>query len=192
MKLLKDKILKDSEVLKGNIIKVDNFLNHQVDVNMINKIGEEFKERFTGTRIDKILTAEVSGIAIAAIVAQYFQVPMVFARKTESQNLDKDKYESHVYSYTKEKVYKIMVSKRYLNKGENILIIDDILANGKAMNGLIDIVNKSQANIVGLGVVMEKGFQDGGRLLREEGYRLESLAIVDSIENGNIKFREEG
>lgn len=190
MKLLKDKIIQDSEVLEGNIIKVDNFLNHQVDVRMINEIGKEFKKRFSDIKVDKILTAEVSGIAIATIVAQYFDVPMVFARKTESQNLDKDKYESKVYSYTKEKIYKIMVSKRYLNKNENILIIDDILANGKAMNGLIDIVNKSGAGIVGLGVVMEKGFQKGGKILREQGYRLESLAIIDSIKEDNIKFRK--
>ena len=189
LELLKEKIRKEGRILDGNIIKVDNFLNHQVDVKLLNEIGKEFKNRFSKVKVDKILTAEVSGIAIAAIVAQYFNVPMVFARKTESKNLDKDKYESEVYSYTKEKTYKIMVSKRYLNENENILIIDDFLANGKAVEGLIDIVDKGKCNLVGIGVVIEKGFQDGGKNLRNKGLKLESLAIVDSIEDGQIKFR---
>src|SRR5699024_1304037 len=190
MKLLKDKIVGSSRVLEDNVIKVDNFLNHQVDIRMINEIGKEFQERFSDVNVDKILTAEVSGIAIAAIVAQYFDVPMVFARKTESKNLDEDKYESEVYSYTKRKTYKIMVAKRYLNRKENILIIDDFLANGKALRGLIDIVNKDGANLVGSGVVIEKGFQNVGKSLRKEGHKLESLAIIDSIKDNNIIFRE--
>ena len=189
LQLLKDRIIKDGTILDGNIIKVDSFLNHQIDVTLLNEVGKEFEEIFNEEKIDKILTAEVSGIAIAAIVAQYFNVPMVFARKTESKNLDKDTYESEVYSYTKDKTYKIRVSKRYLIEGENILIIDDFLANGKAVEGLIDIVNKAKCNLAGIGVVIEKGFQEGGKNLREKGFRLESLAIIDSIEDGSIKFR---
>ena len=149
MDILKQRIVEDALILDGEIIKVDSFLNHQVDVELLNEMGKEFKLRFKDEKIDKILTAEVSGIAIASITAQYFKVPMVFARKTESKNLDKDKYESEVYSYTKGKVYKIMVSKRYLKKGENVLIIDDFLANGKAVEGLIDIVNKAEAAEIG-------------------------------------------
>lgn len=189
MELLEEKIRKEARLLDGNIIKVDNFLNHQVDVKLLNEIGKEFKNRFSEIKVDKILTAEVSGIAIAAIVAQYFNVPMVFARKTESKNLDKDKYESEVYSYTKGKIYKIMVSKRYLRENENILIIDDFLANGKAVEGLIDIVDKAKCNLVGIGIVIEKGFQDGGKNLRNKGVNLESLAIIDSIKDGQIEFR---
>lgn len=189
MKLLQDRIISDALILEGEIIKVDNFLNHQVDIGLLNEIGKEFKNRFQDIKVDKILTAEVSGIAIAAIVAQYFNVPIVFARKTESKNLDLDKYESEVYSYTKAKTYKIMVSKKYLNEGENILIIDDFLANGKAAEALIDIVDKARCDLAGIGVVIEKGFQIGGKTIRENGYKLESLAIIDSIEDGKISFR---
>lgn len=189
MDILKQRIIEDALILDGQIIKVDSFLNHQIDVELLNEMGKEFKERFKDEKIDKILTAEASGIAIASITAQYFKVPMVFARKTESKNLDKDKYESEVYSYTKEKVYKIMVSKRYLKKGENVLIIDDFLANGKAVEGLIDIVNKAEANLIGIGVAIEKGFQEGGKGLRERRIKLESLAIIDSIEDGKVEFR---
>lgn len=189
MEILKQRIIDDAIVLDGEIVKVDSFLNHQIDVGLLNEMGKEFKERFMDVKVDKILTAEVSGIAIASIVAQYFQVPMVFARKTESKNLDKDKYESEVYSYTKGKTYKIMVAKKYLSKGENILIIDDFLANGKAVEGLINIVNKANANLVGVGVAIEKGFQEGGKGLRASGIKLESLAIIDSIENRELKFR---
>ena len=189
MELLKNRIVKDGYILPGNIIKVDNFLNHQIDVDLMNEIGKEFKERFANVKVDKILTAEVSGIAIATIVAQYFDVPMVFAKKTESKNLDKEVYESEVYSYTKEKTYKIRVSKRYLNEGENILIIDDFLANGKALQSLLDIIEESGTNLVGVGIVIEKGFQQGGELIREKGINLESLAIIDSIDEGEIVFR---
>lgn len=189
MDILKQRILEDVRILDGEIIKVDSFLNHQVDIELINQMGEEFKNRFKDVRIDKILTAEVSGIAIASIVAQYFDVPMVFARKTESKNLDEDKYVSEVYSYTKGKLYKIMVSKRYMGKGENVLIIDDFLANGKAVEGLIDIVNKAGANLVGVGVAIEKGFQEGGKGLRDRDIKLESLAIIESIEKGKVEFR---
>ncbi|NLN15134.1 MAG: xanthine phosphoribosyltransferase [Tissierellia bacterium] len=190
MQLLKDRIIKEGRILEGNVIKVDSFLNHQVDVNLINEVGRKFKSLFQDVKVDKILTAETSGIAIAAIVAQYFNAPMVFARKTESKNLDKDTYTSEVYSYTKAKTYKIRVSKKYLREGENILIIDDFLANGKALEGLIDIVKQAKASLVGIGVVIEKGFQEGGRKIREKGIRLESLAIIDSIEGGEFRFRE--
>lgn len=190
MDILKQTIIEKATVLDGDIIKVDSFLNHQVDVALLNKVGKEFKERFKDEKIDKILTAEVSGIAIAAITAQYFDVPLVFAKKTESKNLDKDKYESDVYSYTKGRTYKIMVSKRYLKRDENILIIDDLLANGKAVEGLIDIVNKASAKLVGVGVVIEKGFQEGGKSLRSRSIKVEALAIIDNMEENNISFRK--
>ncbi len=189
MDILKQRIREDAKVMEGEIIKVDSFLNHQVDVDLLNEIGKEFKERFKDEKIDKILTAEVSGIAIASIAAQYFKVPMVFARKTESKNLDNDKYETEVYSYTKRKTYKIMVSKRYLSKDENILIIDDFLANGKAVEALIDIINKAQSNLIGVGVAIEKGYQEGGKGLRKRDIKLESLAIIDSINDKGINFR---
>lgn len=187
--ILKQRIREDAKVMEGEIIKVDSFLNHQVDVDLLNEIGKEFKERFKDEKIDKILTAEVSGIAIASIAAQYFKVPMVFARKTESKNLDNDKYETEVYSYTKRKTYKIMVSKRYLSKDENILIIDDFLANGKAVEALIDIIDKAQSNLIGVGVAIEKGYQEGGKGLRKRDIKLESLAIIDSINDEGINFR---
>ncbi|MBU5425475.1 xanthine phosphoribosyltransferase [Tissierella pigra] len=189
MELLKQRINKDGDIKEGNIVKVDSFLNHQIDVELLNEIGKEFKSRFSLEKIDKILTIEASGIAIAVIVAQYFNVPVVFAKKTDSKNLDKDTYESKVYSYTKDKTYTIRVSKKYLNKGENILILDDFLAKGKAAEGLIDIINQSNSNLIGVGIVIEKGFQNGGKNLRDKGIKLESLAIVDSIENGKIIFR---
>lgn len=189
MDILKQRILTDGEVLEGSIIKVDSFLNHQVDTDLLNQVGKEFKARFRDEKIDKILTAEVSGIAIASIAAQYFDVPMVFAKKTESKNLDLDTYEADVYSYTKGKTYKMMVSKRYLREGENILIIDDLLANGEAAQGLIDIVEKAKANLVGVGVVIEKGFQTGGNGLREKGIKLESLAIIDFMDKEKLEFR---
>ena len=189
LELLKDNIVKYGEILEGNIIKVDSFLNHQVDTSLLNEVGKEFKKIFSEEKVDKILTAEVSGIAIAAIVAQYFKVPMVFARKTESKNLDKETYESEVNSYTKDKNYKIRVSRKYLREGENILIIDDFLANGKAVEGLIYIVNKAKCKLIGVGVVIEKGFQAGGKNIREKGIRLESLAIIESIENGEFRFK---
>jgi len=190
VEVLKKKILECGRVEEGEIIKVDSFLNHQVDVNLMNEVGKEFKKRFQDVKIDRILTAEVSGIAIAAIVAQYFDVPMVFARKTDSVNLSEDVYSTEIYSYTKKRNYKIKVGKKFLNKDENILIIDDFMANGKAAEGLIDLVEKAEANLVGIGVVVEKGFQEGGKALRDEGYRLESLAIIDSIEGKEITFRE--
>lgn len=189
MELLKQRIINDGTVRGEDVIKVDSFLNHQIDIELLNEIGKEFKERFQTEKIDKILTIEASGIAIAVIAAQHFNVPVVFAKKTESKNLDNDTYESSVHSYTKDKTYTIRVSKRYLNEGENILIIDDFLAKGKAAEGLIDIINKAKCNVVGVGIVIEKGFQNGGDNIRNQGVKLESLAIVESIENGKIVFR---
>lgn len=189
MELLKQRMRTDGSVKNGGIIKVDSFLNHQIDPELLNEIGKEFKKRFDGNKIDKILTIEASGIAIAVIAAQYFNVPVVFAKKTESKNLDNETYDTEVFSYTKNKSYTVKVSKKYLNSGENILILDDFLANGKAAEGLIDIVNKANCNVAGIGIVIEKGFQDGGQIIREQGIKLESLAIVDSIEDGEIIFR---
>lgn len=190
MRALEEKILKDGRVSDGDILKVDNFLNHQLDVAFLNEIGKEFKARFKDEKIDKILTIEASGIAIASIASQHFgNVPVVFAKKVESKNLDKDVYETKVYSFTKAKEYSVKVSKRYLNKGENILVLDDFLANGRAAIGLKDLVDQSGANLVGIGIVIEKGFQEGRELLTNHGVRLESLAILDSIENGKITFR---
>ncbi len=189
MELLKDKMISDGDVREGNVIKVDSFLNHQIDIDLLNSIGREFKDRFEGEKVDKILTIEASGIAIAVIAAQYFNVPVVFAKKTESKNLDKATYESEVYSYTKDKTYTIRVSKKYLNEGENILIVDDFLAKGKAAAGLIEILESAKCNVSGVGIVIEKGFQNGGDEMRKKGIKLESLAIVDSIEDGKIVFR---
>ncbi|SHI12255.1 xanthine phosphoribosyltransferase [Sporanaerobacter acetigenes] len=191
MELLKQKILREGRVENGDILKVDSFLNHQLDIELLNEIGKEFKKRFAEENINKILTIEASGIAIACITAQYFHVPVVFAKKTESRNLDKETYESNVYSYTKEKNYKIRVSKRYIDKRDNILILDDFLANGKALLGLKDIIEQANANLVGAGIVIEKGFQKGGDLLRNDGVRVDSLVIIDSLENGRIEFREQ-
>lgn len=189
MELLKERIIKDGDIKDGNIIKVDNFLNHQIDVTLLNEIGKEFKKRFGMEKIDKILTVEASGIAIATIAAQHFNVPVVFAKKTESKNLDEDTYESEVYSYTRGKSYTIRVSKRYLIEGENVLVLDDFLAKGKAAEGLIDILNQAKCNLGGVGIVIEKGFQDGGERLRNKGIKLESLAIIETIDNGEIVFK---
>lgn len=188
MKYLQDRILRDGRVEGTDILKVDSFLNHQIDVELMNEIGKEFNERFKNNNITKILTIEASGIAIATIAAQYFKVPVVFAKKTESRNLDKDTYESSVYSFTKDKTYKIRVSKKYINDKDNVLILDDFLANGKAANGLIDIVNQSKAKVCGIGIVIEKGFQDGGKKLRDKGINVQSLAIIDRFEDGDVKF----
>ena len=189
VQLLKKKILEQGKKLEGNILKVDSFLNHQIDIELLNEMGKEFKKRFQDKKITKILTLEVSGIAIAVIAAQYFNVPVVFAKKTEAKNLDKEVYESNIYSYTKAKHYKIRVVKEYITKEDNILIIDDFLANGQAILGLKEIVDAAHANLVGVGIVIEKGFQDGGKLLREAGIPIESLAIIESLEDDEIIFR---
>lgn len=189
MKLLKEKILNDGCIEGQDILKVDSFLNHQIDVNLMNEIGKEFKQRFKDKKINKIMTIEASGIAIACIAAQYFNVPVVFAKKTESRNLDKETYQSEVYSFTKQKSYIIRVSKKYLNENDNILVVDDFLANGKAMEALTDIVSQSGAKLAGVGIVIEKEFQGGGPKLRDKGIHLESLARIQKFENGKLVFK---
>lgn len=189
MQALKDRIQQEARVEGPDVLKVDNFLNHQVDVNFLNNIGQEFYKRFQGVIVDKILTVEASGIAIACIAAQYFNVPVVFAKKTESKNLDNDCYVSEIHSFTKNKTYKIMVSKRYLQPHERVLVIDDFLANGKAVLGLKEIIRLADADMVGAGIVIEKGFQPGGKELRQAGIRVESLVIVETMQNGQVTFR---
>jgi xanthine phosphoribosyltransferase len=188
MQLLKEMILPKGRVDSEDILKVDGFLNHQIDVKLLNEIGKEFKVRYKNESVTKILTIEASGIAVACIAAQYFEVPVIFAKKTESKNLDAENYESQVYSFTKDKYYKIRVSKRYLNSADHVLIIDDFLANGSAVLGLKEIVDQANAKLVGVGIVIEKGFQQGGNLLRDKGLRVDSLAIIKSMKPGNIVF----
>ena len=185
MQLLKDRIRKDGKIKAGNVLKVDSFLNHQMDIKLFGEIGKEFKRRFADVEVNKILTIEASGIGIACIVAQYFDVPVVFAKKTQTKNIAGEVYTSKVESFTHGRVYDIIVSKEFLGKGDKVLLIDDFLANGKALEGL--------AELVGAGIVIEKGFQVGGDLIRSEGIRLESLAIVDSMdeETGTIVFRDD-
>ena len=191
MQLLKERILKDGVVKPGNILKVDSFLNHQMDIRLFREIGKEFKRRFEGTEINKILTIEASGIGIACVVAQQFHVPVVFAKKTQTKNIAGDVYTSKVESYTHGRVYDIIVSKEFLGKGDKVLLIDDFLANGKALEGLAAVVEESGAELVGAGIVIEKGFQPGGDALRDQGVHLESLAIVESMDEktGEIVFR---
>ncbi|HCY06632.1 MAG TPA: xanthine phosphoribosyltransferase, partial [Erysipelotrichaceae bacterium] len=175
MQLLKEKIINEGKVKEGNILKVDNFLNHRLDIQFLQEVGKEFKRIFSDVNINKILTIEASGIAIASIVAQYFDnIPVVFAKKAKSQNLDGDLYTSTVKSYTYSKNYTITVAQKFLKKNDNILIIDDFLAEGNAMKGLIDVVNQSKANVAGVGIVIEKGYQNGGKDLRNMGIRVES------------------
>ncbi len=191
MQRLKEKIEKEGSVQGSNVLRVDNFLNHQVDVKFLNEVGREFARRFEDAGISKILTIEASGIAVAAITAQYFEVPVVFAKKTESKNLDQSVYKSEVFSFTKDKTYQIMVSRKYLDSQDHILIIDDFLANGRAALGLRDIVEQAGADLVGIGIVIEKGFQPGGKILREAGIRVESLAIIKTMSQGRIVFEDE-
>lgn len=190
MELLKERILRDGTIIDNRIIKVDSFINHQVDVRLFNEIGKEFKKRFEGEKIDKILTIETSGIAIASIAAQYFDyVPVVFAKKTESVTLGSDTYNTEVHSYTKNKDYIIKVNKSFLNKGERILILDDFLASGAAVIGLLDIANQAGALTTGVGIVIEKGFQPGREALKKYNIRIESLAIIESIKDNKISFK---
>ena len=191
MDSLKQKILNEGTAIGTEIVKVDNFLNHQIDVAFLNEVGKEFAKIFSDIEITKIITIEASGIAIAAIASQYFNnVPVVFAKKTESRNLDSDKYHDEVHSFTKQKTYPIMISKKYLTSEDKVLIIDDFLANGKAALALSNLCAQAGAKVQGVGIVIEKGFQDGGRLLREvNNIRVESLAIIDSIDNGKITFK---
>ena len=193
MQLLKDRILTDGVVKEGNILKVDSFLNHQMDIDLINAIGKEFKKRFDHCPITKILTIEASGIGIACLVAQYFHVPVVFAKKSQSINIDSDVYVAEVESFTHKRKNQVIVSKKFLNEGDHVLIIDDFLANGCALQGLLSIVAQAGGTVEGIGIAVEKGFQQGGRIIRNLGYQLESLAIVDSMDaaNGTIQFRKQ-
>lgn len=191
MQLLKDRIRKDGIVKQGNILKVDSFLNHQMDIELFREMAKEWKKRFAGKEINKILTIEASGIGIACIVAEQFGVPMVFAKKTKTKNISGDVYTSKVESFTHGRVYDIIVSKDFIGEGDKVLLIDDFLANGKALEGLADIVYASGAELVGAGVAIEKGFQIGGKVIREKGIQLESLAIVDDMDwrTSSITFR---
>jgi len=189
MKVLKDKILAEGRVFPGNIIKVDSFLNHQIDVGLLNEIGQAFYDRFKSKKIDKILTIEASGIAIAVIAAQYFNVPVVFAKKSESKTTQGQQYVTSIHSYTKDKTSRVQVSKDYLRAKEQVLILDDFLANGEAALGLIDLIHQAKAEVAGVGVVIEKGFQEGGVRLRALGIDLESLAIIDKMDENGLNFR---
>lgn len=191
MKLLEERIRKDGVIKPGNVLKVDSFLNHQMDVELFDAMGAEFKRLFAENPINKILTIEASGIGIACVVAQHFHVPVVFAKKSQSINLDGESYITKVESFTHKRTYDVIVSKKYLNPEDHILIIDDFLANGCAVNGLIDLIRSAGATVEGVGIAIEKGFQGGGRLIREKGIHVESLAIVESMndETGEIVFR---
>lgn len=190
MELLKERIRRDGKIKDGHIIKVDGFLNHQIDIELLCEIGKEFKRLFDGENITKVITIEASGIAVACLTAQHFNVPVVFAKKSESKNIDGDVYTTKVTSYTRGKEYTVILEKRFLNSNDRILIIDDILATGKAQFGLLDISQQAGATVAGIGVVIEKGFQGGGDQLRKAGYNLHSLAIIDSMENQTVQFRE--
>lgn len=191
MNFLEERIVKDGVVKEGNILKVDSFLNHQLDVELFDKMGAEWKERFKDVEINKILTIEASGIGIACVVARHFDVPVVFAKKSQSVNLDGEMYTAEVESFTHKNKNQVIVSKKFLNPDDKILIIDDFLANGCALQGLISIINQAGASVSGIGIAIEKGFQTGGQIIRNMGYRLESLAIVDGMDatTGEITFR---
>lgn len=193
MKILEDRIRKDGVIKEGNVLKVDKFLNHQMDVKLFHEMGLEYKRRFEGEEINKILTIEASGIGIACIVAQVFDVPVVFAKKTQTKNIAGDVYTTKVESFTHGRVYDIIVAKEFLGPKDKVLIIDDFLANGKALEGLAQLVKDAGATVVGAGIAVEKGFQIGGDLLRNAGMRVESLAIVESMdaETGSITFRKQ-
>ena len=192
MKLLQDRIVADGKIEAGNILKVDSFLNHQIAVSLLEEIGQEFKRQFGDREVNKILTIEASGIAIACIAARYFNVPVVFAKKSRSLNIAGDVYTAKVESFTHKNTNDIIVSKKFLSPSDRILIVDDFLANGKAILGLCQLVEQAGATLVGAGVVIEKGFQDGGKRIREAGIDLRSLAILEEMDvNTGIRFREE-
>ena len=192
MKALEDKIRREGRVKDGNILKVDQFLNHQLDIAFLQEIGQEFYRLFSQEKITKIFTIESSGIAIASITALYFNVPVVFAKKAKSQNLDGELYTSSVRSYTYGKDFTITVAKKFLTPDDRVLIIDDFLAEGNAMRGLLEVTEAAGATVVGLGIVIEKGFQSGGHDLRARGYRLESLAIVKEFVDDIVVFEDQG
>jgi len=191
MNFLEEKIVKDGIVKEGNVLKVDSFLNHQMDIDLFNKMGEEWKKRFEGKNINKILTIEASGIGIACIAAQHFNVPVVFAKKAKSINLEGEMYTAEVESFTHKNKNQVIVAKKFLNEDDHVLLIDDFLANGCALQGLIQIVQSAGATVEGIGIAIEKGFQQGGTIIRNLGFQLESLAIVDDMncETGEITFR---
>ena len=191
MNFLEEKIIKDGIVKEGNVLKVDSFLNHQMDIELFNEMGKEWKKRFEGKNINKILTIEASGIGIACIAAQHFGVPVVFAKKSKSINLEGDMYTAEVESFTHKNKNQVIVAKKFLSEEDHVLLIDDFLANGCALQGLIQIVQSAGATVEGIGIAIEKGFQNGGIIIRNLGYQLESLAIVDAMnaETGEITFR---
>ena len=193
MNFLEERIMKDGVVKEGNILKVDSFLNHQMDVKLFKQMGEEFKRRFAGKNINKIITIEASGIGIACIVAECFDVPVVFAKKSQSVNIDGDVYSAEVESFTHKCKNQVLISKKFVGPEDHVLIIDDFLANGCALQGLISIVNQAGGTVEGIGIAVEKGFQQGGQIIRNLGYQLESLAFVDGMNaaDGSINFREE-
>ncbi len=193
MNFLEERIAKDGIVKEGNVLKVDSFLNHQLDIELFDEMAEEFKRRFAGKPINKVLTIEASGIGIACVAAQHFGVPVVFAKKSKSINLEGEMYVADVESFTHKNTNQVIVSKKFLGPEDHVLIIDDFLANGCALQGLISICNEAGATIEGIGIAIEKGFQPGGQIIRNLGYQLESLAIVDDMdaETGSITFREQ-
>ena len=194
MNFLEERIVKDGVVKEGNVLKVDSFLNHQMDIKLLDQMGAEFKRRFAGKPINKILTIEASGIGIACVAAQHFDVPVVFAKKSQSINLDGDMYVAEVESFTHTCITHVIVAQKFLSSEDHVLIIDDFLANGCALQGLIQIVQSSGATVEGIGIAIEKGFQSGGRIIRNLGFQLESLAIVDGMDaaTGQIQFRDQG
>ena len=193
MRLLEERIRKDGIVKEGQVLKVDSFINHQMDINLFNEMGKEFKRLFADKPINKILTIEASGIGLACVIAQHFDVPVVFAKKAKSINLDGEMYTTKIESFTHKRVYDVIVSKKFLNEEDHVLIIDDFLANGCAVAGLVDLVRSAGATVEGVGIAVEKGFQQGGQLLRDKGLQVESLAIVENMnhETGEIVFREQ-
>ena len=193
MNFLEERIVKDGIVKEGNVLKVDSFLNHQMDISLFNQMGAEFKKRFEGKNINKILTIEASGIGIACVAAMHFNVPVVFAKKAKSINIDGDMYIAEVESFTHKCKNQVIVSKKFLSENDHVLIIDDFLANGCALQGLISIIKQAGGTVEGIGIAIEKGFQNGGNIIRNLGYQLESLAIVDSMDaaTGTVKFREQ-
>lgn len=193
MNFLEERIVKDGIVKEGNVLKVDSFLNHQMDIDLFNQMGEEFKKRFGGKNINKIVTIEASGIGIACVVAQHFGVPVVFAKKSKSINIEGDMYIAEVESFTHKCKNQVIVSKKFLNEDDHVLVIDDFLANGCALQGLISIINQAGGKVEGIGIAIEKGFQVGGNIIRNLGYQLESLAIVEDMDakTGKITFREQ-
>lgn len=192
MNFLEEKIMKDGRINPGNVLKVDNFLNHQIDIDIMRQIAYEFKRRFKGKTVDKVLTIEASGIAIATMLADLYDVPVVFAKKGETANCTDDKYISQAYSFTHKKMNNIFVSRPYLSEGEQVIIVDDFLADGEAASALIDIVNQAGGTVVGIGIAIEKGLQKGGKKLRDAGFQVESIAIIEGMdyEKQTILFRE--